>query len=631
MLNRLIVISLLVLGLGAEAGPAEAHPAEPIGDWTFVPVYTLPGNGSATLGPRPTPPKSPNDPIAYVPDPVSFYGSRASDRVTQLLGREDLPEGPFTVEMWVIDHVDQPVSALLAAKGYGPGDDVAWALGYSDSRALFRVAGGGSAGDASIEIPAPKTSDPRRYWRHLVAVHDGFQARLYLNGVLAGTADASVPAYDERAQLEISGYLDHEPFMRIGNLVHSARVYSGALAPEHVGERYAELCEAVEAGVLFPGRMHFTAGPYLNSATQTSMALLWETDRPARGTVSYGVGQDLSNTVELDDLSRIQETVLTGLEPNTMYHYRVEAVDESGRAIDSGLLTFQTAVREDQPFVFGIIGDTEARPHVNDRVAKMLWEQRPHFVINCGDLTDGGKRDRKFQWTHEYFLGMNQLHSRIPVFPVAGNGEGDLYWYNRYHVLPEPEGYYSFRYGNAEFFMLDSNRSRAEFSPGGVQYEWLKAKLRESTATWKFAAHHHPTVTSDENDYGNTWKGEASPQGDVNVMPIMELYERFDVDAVFFGHLHSYERSWPVLDGDVGENEGVVYIQTGGAGGNLEDFRPAKTWFSQNQFRGHHYCTIAINGGMLEFRMFNTDGSLRDVTTIMKPVGAPTISDAAAE
>ena len=619
--------------LGACVAGVSAHPdAEPLAEWTFVPAYVLPGNGAQTLGPRPRPPESPRDPIAYEPSPVSLYGYKANDRITRLMDGPMLPRGPFTVEMWVIDHVNQPVGALLAAKGFGPGDDVAWAVGYSDNKAVVRMAGGESGGGVFIEAPAHKTRDARRYWRHIVAVYDTMQVRLYLNGELVGTSDAPESIeYDAHAQLEIAGYLDHEPYMQIGNLVHSARIYSEALDGAHINERFAFLCEAVERGVLFPGRMHFTAGPYLNSATQTSMAVLWETDRAATGSISYGIGKDLTEKVELNDLKRIQEVVLDGLAPNTMYHYRVEAYDESGRSIDSGLLTFQTAVKDDEPFVFGIIGDTEARPHVNDRIAKMLWEQRPHFVVNCGDLTDGGKQDRKFQWTHEYFLGMGQLHSRIPCFPVAGNGEGDLYWYNRYHVLPEPEGYYAFRYGNAEFFMLDSNRSREQFKPGGEQYEWLKKKLSESTATWKFAAHHHPTVTSDEDDYGDTWKGEASPQGDTNVMPIMELYDRFGVDAVFFGHLHSYERSWPTLEGKVSEHEGVVYIQTGGGGGNPEDFRPAKTWFSQNQFRGHHYSTIAINGGTLEFRMFNTDGSLRDVMTIKKPRGGTAVITDAGE
>jgi hypothetical protein len=558
-------------------------------------------------------------PIAYEPAPVSLFGLTATHRQLRLLERGELPSGPFTAELWVLDHVSQPVGVLMAAKGYGPGDDVAWALGYADGRAVMQL--GGRASGVTID-GATKALAFKKYWRHIVGVYDGVEARLYVNGRPIASAEASGGfAYDPNAQLEVAAYLEHEPYMDLGNLLHSARVYEGAMPENHIRERFEEVSLAVEQGILFPGRMHFTAGPYLNMTSQRGTALVWETDRPTKGTVYYGTRTPLEHAVSIDGFERLRETEIGGLEPATLYYYRVIAEDEAGRSIDSGLLTFQTAAGEESPFVFAVIGDTEARPHINDRIAKLVWEQRPHFVINCGDLTDGGKQPYRFEWTHEYFLGTGQLHSRIPVFPVAGNGEGDLHWYRHYHALPSPEGYYSFRWGNAEFFMLDSNRSASEFAPGGEQYEWLNERLASSTATWKFAAHHHPTVTSDEDDYGNTWAGESSPQGDTNVMPIMGLYEKYGVDAVFFGHLHSYERSWPILEGKVSADEGVIYIQTGGAGGNLEDFRPAKTWFNHNAFHGHHFCVLSIHGGVLEFRMFNTDGSLRDVMRLEKPAG----------
>ena len=150
MVRPLLSVCLLLAAFVADAA---AHPdAEPIAEWTFVPAYVLPGNGAQTLGPRPAPPQSPRDAIAYDPAPVSFYGYKATDRVTRLIDRPMLPEGAFTVEMWVVDHVNQPVGALLAAKGYGPGDDVAWAVGYADSGAIVRMAGDGSSGGPGREI-----------------------------------------------------------------------------------------------------------------------------------------------------------------------------------------------------------------------------------------------------------------------------------------------------------------------------------------------------------------------------------------------------------------------------------------------------------------------------------------------
>ena len=43
-----------------------------------------------------------------------------------------------------------------------------------------------------------------------------------------------------------------------------------------------------------------------------------------------------------------------------------------------------------------------------------------------------------------------------------------------YFSLPQPEYYYTFRYGNAQFFMIDSNRP---LGPGTPQREWLEKEL----------------------------------------------------------------------------------------------------------------------------------------------------------
>jgi len=271
-------------------------------------------------------------------------------------------------------------------------------------------------------------------------------------------------------------------------------------------------------------------------------------------------------------------------------------------------------VHDASAFSFAVIGDTEARPHINDRLAQAIWGERPHFVINVGDLTDGGQRPHRFEWTLEYFLGLNQLLGRIPTLPVPGNGESDLYWYQHYHALPPPHHYYTFGFGNAEFFLLDSNRP---LGPGSDQYDWLDRQLGRSNARWKFVAHHHPAYTSDEDDYGDTWRG-GSQLGDANVRGIVPLYEKHSVDIVFFGHLHTYERSWPIADGRVDLDRGVRYIQTGGAGGNLEDFTPTRNWFTTKLYRGHHYCLLNVFGGHLSFQMFDVEGRLRDAFELNK-------------
>ena len=212
---------------------------------------------------------------------------------------------------------------------------------------------------------------------------------------------------------------------------------------------------------------------------------------------------------------------------------------------------------------------------------------------------------------------MNQLVSRIPTFAVPGNGEGDLFWYNHYHRYPAPEAYYQFRFGDAAFFMLNSNQREKEFAKGGSQYEWLSEQLSKCDAKWKFACHHHATYTGEEDDYGNTWN-ESTTFGDDAVRQILPVYEKFGIDMVMFGHLHLYERSHPIKNGKVDFEAGTIHLLAGGGGGNLEDFSPTPAFFSAKTHRGHHYVMLEIFDDTMTMRMYDTNGAIRDSFEVTK-------------
>jgi predicted phosphodiesterase len=239
-----------------------------------------------------------------------------------------------------------------------------------------------------------------------------------------------------------------------------------------------------------------------------------------------------------------------------------------------------------------------------------MWERRPHFVVHCGDVVDDGPA--RWQWVYDLFRPSAELFGRVPVFPCIGNHEKNHANYYRYFSLPNPEYYYSFRYGDAEFFALDTNKDRtAGLLPGGEQYRWLDAALARSDATWKFCFHHHPVYSSDADDYGDTAK-ERTAGGDLRVRLLQQLYEKHRVDVVFNGHIHAYERTWPVREGRVDRDKGVVHVTTGGGGGRLEGFGPTPLFF-QNQLRSDfHFCQLSVHRGRLEFRAFDHEGRLFD-------------------
>ena len=63
---------------------------------------------------------------------------------------------------------------------------------------------------------------------------------------------------------------------------------------------------------------------------------------------------------------------------------------------------------------------------------------------------------------------------------------------------------------------------------------------------WQFASFHHPVYSSDENDYGDLWKGKST-WGDTRIRELTKLFDRYKVDVIWNGRIHSYERTWPLV------------------------------------------------------------------------------------
>ena len=582
-----------------------------LADWILHEHYTLGHDAKNDLG-RPVVELPEASDVSQGPAPLQFHGNRPTDRLGDLTGGRSIQTDAMTLELWLLDHVNRPVGTLLAIRDSHERDRPRVALGYLDGRITLRV--WNSKGSIAGSIDHAVDSDDRfkKRWAHVVGVIDRGSLTLYVNGEpVVQRRIARSFELNGSEEAELNGYFSEENGMNLSNYVKAVRVWSKALSTQQIQQRFDKLADRVERGVLFPNDvLHFTAGPQLNSVGRSETRIVWETNVRTRAVVRYGVQTPLEETVEVQNTSRLHEIHLTELVPDQEYFYEIEAVDQRGGVLRSGRLTFSTAPDRFEPFAFGVISDTESRPHINNLVAKHLWSHRPNFLLHLGDMTDGGQRPHRFEWTHQYFQGMTQIASRVPVYPVPGNGESDLHWYHHYHSLPSERGYYRFDYGNASFYMLNSNESETDFQPDGEQYEWLADQLEQSAATWKIVAHHHPTYTADHDDYGNTWKG-ASTWGDQDVRPMVALYEKYDVDLVLFGHLHAYHRSLPLRNGQV-DQSGVVHVQVGGSGGHLSTFAPNRTWFTRTTYPGFHAAFVQVIEDRLEFRTYDIAGRLRD-------------------
>lgn len=365
----------------------------------------------------------------------------------------------------------------------------------------------------------------------------------------------------------------------------------------------------------------FLVKPYLQYGSQTGMFVLWETSEPATTQVEFGEARYLAKKVELDQQVSLQgfrqmhEVSLANLKTETNYFWRTKSITGTGDTILSEIYTFKTNVKNSSAFMFGLVGDTQKNnrtPWAWGKVAEKLWGDRPNFVVHAGDVVEKGRR--KSDWLQDFFPNGHILMSRVPVYTVLGNHEEDSPLYYQYMVAPPPEYFYTFKYGNAQFFMIDSNRDLKE---GSEQYEWLEWELAKSDATWKIAIHHHPPYSSDSDDHGNTATA-LSTLGVSNVRNLVPLYEKYGLDFCLFGHTHLYERSWPILEQMVNTKKGVIYINSGGAGGGLEAFAPTRSWFTSELEVTHHYCTFSIFGNQLIFKAIDHDGRLFDTFQMQK-------------
>ncbi len=361
----------------------------------------------------------------------------------------------------------------------------------------------------------------------------------------------------------------------------------------------------------------FRVAPYLQFGTDSSMVVMWETETPTTTEVRFGLSRmgdeqpNLGESFLQPGTRTLHEVVLTGLQPATKYFWQAVSVTEAGDTLRSEASTFRTTVSASSAFAFVLYGDAQNNPEVWGKVAELGWQERPNFALLAGDLVDRGGNIE--DWLVDFFPPANVLMRRVPMYTALGNHEDDHANYYRYMHNPPPEYHYTFHYGNAQFFIVDTNRDVTE---GSEQYEWLENELARSTATWKFVMHHHPPYSSEENDHGNSWTGSTSYGTQArNLVP---LYEAYGVDFCLFGHVHMYERSWPLFEDEVNQQNGVIYINSGGAGGGLEQFAPTRSWFSAKVKSTHHFTYFSVQDNHLYFQAIDEDGHVFDSFELTK-------------
>eukprot|EP00595_Chromulina_sp_UTEXLB2642_P000868 CAMPEP_0196766898 /NCGR_PEP_ID=MMETSP1095-20130614/32505_1 /TAXON_ID=96789 ORGANISM="Chromulina nebulosa, Strain UTEXLB2642" /NCGR_SAMPLE_ID=MMETSP1095 /ASSEMBLY_ACC=CAM_ASM_000446 /LENGTH=324 /DNA_ID=CAMNT_0042131801 /DNA_START=497 /DNA_END=1471 /DNA_ORIENTATION=- len=261
---------------------------------------------------------------------------------------------------------------------------------------------------------------------------------------------------------------------------------------------------------------------------------------------------------------------MTGLEYGTKYYYRV------GNGYDSWSDIFYfTTMTPFQDVTYAVLADMDFdSSNTISNLIDLVSSDSIDVVIHSGDISYADGYEPHWDL---FFNRMQPIVAYVPYMVTPGNHE---FWFNftsykkRFYlpgVLDEGGSgdgmYYSWNCGKTHFIAGNSETAidTANFSTNFIN--WLENDLKSvdrELYPWVVAHFHRPFYCSNSNACttkgGNTLRSEAE-----------QLFYDYKVNIGLYGHVHSYERTYPLYNSTTVqfnyENpQGTVYILQGGSG-----------------------------------------------------------------
>jgi len=465
------------------------------------------------------------------------------------------------------------------------------------------------------------------------------------------------------------------------------------------------LASLLLVAILSNAQSSFIAKPYLQigyEAKPNSLELLWHTaDSTAKWEVDLATNNNWRKATSLS----VNKISVKNIDPFIVYHAVLENLI-AGKAFKYRVLQNNKIVFESegiapksvsQPYSFIAIGDIGAEKPDQKKLAFIAHNYQPDFIAVPGDIVynDGliSEYTKKF-WpiynADEADSNGAPLMRKIPFIAAVGNHDADnndldkypdglAYYYfwaqplngpkvsgfaNAYPTFKASEinknaflaaagkaypvmNNFSYDYGNAHWLVIDAD-TYVDWTNKEL-VEWVKQDLQKAAnATWRFVMFHHPGFNSSREHFEQQQMRLLSP-----------LFEAGKVDVVFNGHVHNYQRSYPLtfvpdrkgtllvggkdnktyrvrvvngkwtLDKNYdGVNnkkpKGVIYVVTGAGGADLynpEQTNDPDSWqkFTSKFFAtAHSLSYVQINGNSFKLQQVTAEGKVVDTFEIVK-------------
>ena len=306
---------------------------------------------------------------------------------------------------------------------------------------------------------------------------------------------------------------------------------------------------------------------------------------------------------------------LRQLKPDHSYRYRAVVGPRLGAAANSSpWYEFQTHVAGRDRFSFLFVGDVQDT--IGGIANSLLRDALAHhpdceFLVCGGDLIE---RPANQYWA-ETFRTLDSIGQSMPILNVTGNHDylkGITQRLERRFPLVfsyfldskvDDNMVYTLNYGNAQIFVLDSNR---EFPYLWTQRQWLEEQLQHSTAKWKILVLHHPLYSiKGKNNIIQRWLFD-------------DLVLQYGIDLVLQGHEHAYARMTGHYKN--GAPSAPVYTVSHCSPKNYRIYFDEH--FDKFGISGRYYQTVNVHGDTLAMAAYdaNTHALYDSLMIVMNPV-----------
>jgi len=449
----------------------------------------------------------------------------------------------------------------------------------------------------------------------------------------------------------------------------------------------------------------FLVKPYLQIGYETKnnqLEILWHTiDSNSKWELTFTVNNKWVNANEIS----YQKVNVNSVVPFQVYHAVISSL-VSGQifkynVIRDGNIVFQSEGQapksNNQPYSFIAIGDIGAEKPDQKKLALLAYQKKPDFIAVPGDIVydDGliSEYAKKFWPIYNADIADSNgapLMRTFPFIAAVGNHDVDntdldkhpdalAYYYFWAQPLNGPKisdfskayptfksneinkdaflkaagqaypvmNHFSYDYGNSHWLVIDAD-NYVDWTNKEL-LDWVKQDLQSaSSATWRFVMFHQPGFNSSREHYEQQQMRLLAP-----------IFETGKVDVVFTGHVHNYQRSFPLtfvpdrkgtllvggkdnntlrgrvvngkwtldksFDGIINKSpNGVIYLVTGAGGADLynpEQTNDPDSWqkFTFKFFStAHSLSYIQVNGNSFKLQQITTEGKVVDTFEIVK-------------